>query len=378
MLNYTMSKVFFLLSTLSTGGGERVASDLSLTFPEEIQKTIVLLENKVSYPYTGNLLSLNIADRNKIYTFLVGLLKLRKLVKKEKPDHVVSFGKMPNLINLFSCKKPILRVDNFYSASCIGASGWFYKKLVTLFFNKAFLVVVISKESADDLVKNFGIKKEKIKVIYNPLSVLRIKEMTKEPLEEKYQYIFKHPVVITMGQLGRQKNQEHLISAFAAAKAKIGDLKLVILGKGSLEDRLKEYAKELKMEHDIHFLGWQKNPFKFIAAAKVFALSSLFEGLPCALLEAMACNTPVASYDCSSGPREILAPATDPLKKTASLDYADFGILVKQGDEKLLAKALVKMILDQDLSGKLREKAFRRATDFDAKNIIKEWDFLYA
>src|SRR3989344_6220326 len=112
---------FFLLSTLSTGGAERVASDLSLHWPGE-GVSMVLLQNKVSYPYKGNIISLDIPDsKNMVQKAFWGasaLLKLRKLVKEKKPDFIVSFGKLQNLINLFSGARAILRVDNFYSASC--------------------------------------------------------------------------------------------------------------------------------------------------------------------------------------------------------------------------------------------------------------------
>lgn len=365
-----MPKVFFLLSTLSGGGGERVASDLLVNLPESLDKNIFLLEDKISYPYKGKLFlakSKNIFK--KAYEFY-------KLEKKEKPDYIVSFGKIPNLINIFCSENPVLRVDNFYSSSCFGSKGKIYKILVKLFFNKANKIIVISKESAEDLIKNFNVKKEKLEVIYNPLDVAKIKSLAKEPIEEEWKEIFKNPVIINVGQLGNQKNQKDLIDAFKIAKEKVNDIKLVILGKGPFEEKLKSLVKDQELENSIYFLGWQKNPFKFLANSKIFVLSSLWEGLPCSLLEAMACRVPVVSFDCSSGPREILAPNSSHEAKTKNVEFTDYGALVAPGNIRHLGEALVKILQDDVLWAKLSEGSELRAMEFDARDIIKKWDFL--
>lgn len=378
-------KVIFLLPTLSVGGGERVASELSLGLPKNIEKVIVLFKKDISYLYEGRVISLDVLTSGnivkKVINCFLGLLKFRKLVKAENPDYVVSFGHLPNLINIFSNSKAILRIDNFYSSSCQSFGGRLYKVLVKIFFNKAFIIMPVSKESAKDLIKNFKIKKQKIKVIYNPLNIQEIQRLSKEPLEKEFQGIFKNPVVVNMGQLGKQKNQQDLIKVFKKIKLNPSpggkDAKLVILGQGSFELKLKELAKKFGLENDVHFLGWQKNPFKFLANSKVFALSSLWEGLPYVLLEAMACGLPVVSYDCKSGPREILAPNTGSSFQTKDIERAEFGILTEPKNIEQLAKAIKKVLCDADLANELKEKSKKRAAEFDVKNIIKQWNFLY-
>jgi glycosyltransferase involved in cell wall biosynthesis len=380
-------KIIFLLETLSTGGGERVASELSSGLPSDIEKIIVLLKDKISYPYDGKIISLDILKSSniflKIVCYLFGLLKFRRLAKQEKPDYVVSFGHLPNLINIFSGGLPvgrefksIVRIDNFYSFSCRGFGGLIYKILVKLFFNKADTIVSVSKESARDLISNFKIKKEKIKVIYNPLNVKEIKRLSEEPLEEEYKEIFKNPVIINIGQLGKQKNHQDLIRSFVGVKNKIKNVKLVILGQGPQKSNLKKLVKKLKIENDVYFLGWQKNPFKFLANSKVFVLSSLWEGLPYVLLEAMACGIPVVSYDCRSGPREILAPETDSSFQTEDIEYTEFGILVEPENIDQLLEGIKKIFTDSNLCSKIKGKSKQRALDFDIKNIIKNWEFL--
>ncbi len=384
-------KIIFFLPTLSIGGGERVVSDLSLNFPDFIETVIVLLKNKVSYPYKGKLVCLDVPLSNslllRIYYFFICLFRFKKIIKKEKPDYVISFGPPLNIINLFSNKKNVLRVDNVMSSS---GKSLIYKILIRFFYNKAPKIICVSRVSAEDLINNFGIKKEKITVIYNPLKIKEIQSLISEPLEPEYEEIFKKPVIITVGRLTKQKNQKCLIRTFSEVKNKIKEARLVILGKGELEPELKLLVKDLKMEGNVHFLGWQKNPFKFLARAKVFVLSSLWEGLPCVVLEAMACSLPIISADCKSGPREILASGTDIKHQAEDIEYAEFGILTpifkeknyKSIDslaesEKKLAEAVIKVLTDKKLSDILVEKSKQRAEDFDIKKIIKKWDFLY-
>ena len=376
-----MKKIIFLIPTLSIGGGERVVSELSLNLPESIEKVIILFKEEISYPYKGRVSSLNInfLSKNpfsKIYYYFLGLLKFKKMVKTEKPDYVISFGHVANIINILSGSKSLVRVDNFYSSSCYGFGGNIYKFFIKLLFNKANMIIDVSKESAEDLIENFGVKREKIKVIYNPLNVKEIEKLAVETLPQNYEEIFKNPVIINMGRLNPQKGQLKLIKAFKDIKSKVKDAKLVILGKGELEENLKELSEKLGLKDDIYFLGWQENPFKFLSRSKLFVLSSLWEGLPYVLLEAMACGLPIVSFDCKSGPREILAPNTNTGFEAKNIEYSEYGVLVEKENEELLAQATIRILSDENLLKKYKERSKERALNFDIKNIIKDWDFL--
>lgn len=382
-------KIIFLIPTLSSGGGERVVSQLSLNLPDSIERMIVLFKNQISYPYKGRTVFLNIPLSNplffKIYYFFVALLRFRKIVKSEKPDYVISFGSPANIINIFSGAKSILRADTFFSSS----PRRIYKVLVKLFFNRAFKIICVSKVNAQDLIDNFKIKEEKVKVIYNPLDVNEIKNLSIEPIESEYQGVFKGSVIINAGRLTNEKNHKQLIRAFKGVKDEVSDARLVILGSGKLEAELKKMAIDLGVEKDVYFLGWQNNPFKFFAESKAFVLPSLREGLSCTTLEAMACGLPIISVDCKSGPREIIAPRTAIDKVTKGIERGDYGILTPPFDnekyeaeksltksEEILKQAIVKVLTDRKLAQFLSQKSLERAMDFDVKKIIKEWKFL--
>ena len=95
-----------------------------------------------------------------------------------------------------------------------------------------------------------------------------------------------------MGRLTRPKGQWHLIRALSYVKKEIEDVKLLILGQGELKGYLKELVDKLDLRNNVEFLGYQRNPFKYIASSDLFVFSSLYEGFGNVLVEAMACGVP--------------------------------------------------------------------------------------
>ena len=197
----------------------------------------------------------------------------------------------------------------------------------------------------------------------------------------------------------KQKGQWYLLRVFKALKEKHKDLKLVILGERELKDYLVKLSQELRLKtyvwdrdklsesFDVYFLGFQKNPFKFIARSKLFVFPSLWEGFGNVLVEAMACGVCVVSSDCRSGPREILAPNTDFNYQAQKPEFAEYGILMpvfevkyKTAKEPLEEREImwVEMIdtlLNNDsLRKHYSEKAKQRAEDFRIEKIVEEWN----
>lgn len=370
MENKFAKKVIFLLPVLGGGGGERVVSNLSLYLPESIEKVVVAFEGSPYYPYKARIilmdihLSTNLAA--KFFIFLRAYLKFKKIVAKEHPDYVVSLGSMQSILNVLCSKNSVVRVGNPILPGHQNFFERFFLFLVRIFFNKAKKIIVISRGSEKELIDVFKIKKEKIQVIYNFIDVEKAKQLARELMEPEHNDIFKFPVVINVANLNSQKGQWHLIKAFGKVKEKIKNAKLVILGEGYMEKELKCLAKDLGLEKDVHFLGWQKNPCKFLARSKIFVLSSVWEGFGNVFLEAMACGLPVISFDCPESPREILAPA----------GKEEFGILVPLGNEELLGQAIFKMLSDEKIQNDFRSKSIQRSLDFDVKKIISQWSFL--
>lgn len=257
--------------------------------------------------------------------------------------------------------------------------NWSIKRL----YKKAAKIIVVSQEMKKDLVEKYLIPVEKIKLIYNSYPLEKINEHCKENIEENFQHIFSKPVIISAGRLGKQKGQEHLIRAFHKAKIHHPELKLVILGDGEKKAYLQGLANNLEIQNDVHFLGFQFNPFKYIANSKMFVMTSYYEGFPNALSEAMACKVPVISTDCPSGPKEILAPN----ETQEIIDYnhinSRYGMLVpnvtnqnRSMVETMIANGIDQILSDQEFSTKLSNLAYERISEFDISVIIKEWEDL--
>ena len=122
--------------------------------------------------------------------------------------------------------------------------------------------------------------------------------------------------------------------------------------------------------HKIIFLGFNNNPFKFVSRSNCFVLSSDVEGFPNVLIEALACGRPVISTDCSSGPRELLAPATDLHHRAINtFEIGEYGILTPVKDVISLANAMKKMMDDGSLRMSFESKAAKRAEQFDVDEI---------
>lgn len=392
-------KLYFLINSLAGGGAEKVAMRLSEHLP---MSAFILLERDVKYKTDKPIFFLSNHSTKtspiiKTLSIPIYAYKLSKFLEKNSP--VVSFLERANFVNiiskLFKKHRAIISVRMDQQTGHIGLRK-LNKLLVRLLYPKADLIIAVSHGVKQSLI-NLGIEEEKIKVIYNPYPIDEIRELAKEPLGS-YEEIFKHPILITAGRLTKQKGQWYLLRVFKALKEKHKDLKLVILGEGELKDYLVGLSEELGLKtyvwdrdalsesFDVYFLGFQKNPFKFIARSKLFVFSSLWEGFPNALVEAMACGVPVVSSDCRSGPREILATDTDFNYQTQKPEFAEYGVLMpvfevkyKSAEEPLGEKetmwveTIYKLLEDESLRKNYSENAKQRAEDFSIEKILIEW-----
>jgi glycosyltransferase involved in cell wall biosynthesis len=391
--------VALLINSLAGGGAEKVAIRLSEHLPIS---AFILLELDIKYKTDKPIFFLsNHSSKTspiiKTLSIPIYVYKLSKFL--EKPSPVVSFLERANFVNiiskLFKRHKAIISVHMDQQTGHVGLRK-LNKLLVRILYPKADLIIAVSHGVKESLI-NLGIEEEKIKVIYNPYPIDEIRELAKEPLGS-YEEIFKYPVLITAGRLTKQKGQWYLLRVFKALKEKHKDLKLVILGEGELKDYLVKLSEELGLKtyvwdrdnlsesFDVYFLGFQKNPFKFIARSKLFVFPSLWEGFGNVLVEAMACGVPVLSSDCRSGPGEILAPNTDFSHQTQKPEFAEYGVLMpvfelkyKSANERLEEREIMwiekidKLLEYESLRKNYSDKAKQRAEDFRIEKIVQEW-----
>ena len=358
--------IFLFTSMLHGGGAERVASTLSQAF-KSVDITLILEEGVVSYPYKGRLIILHEKQpQNKSVMHLRSLWKLGKLMKDMKPDIVMCFLPIPSTIAvgakvLFNYKgKLIMRVSDTFGEWIHRTRFGLWKKLILAIVYKFSPVIVATSDGVRvDLMQNFDVNEEKIKVIHNPFDIHHICKLAEEEVEHPW---FKDeiPIIISVGRLTEAKAPAHCIKAFSKVRRAV-KCRLVIIGTGELRGSLEELCKHLELKEDVVFLGWQDNPFKYVARASVFVLSSLWEGFANVIVEAMALGIPVVSTDCPSGPREII---TDGLN----------GILVPVGNIDKMAEAIIKVLSNTELALKLSNEGRKRAHYFHVEKIIREYE----
>ncbi|WP_300902905.1 glycosyltransferase [uncultured Clostridium sp.] len=387
-----------MIGTLSGGGAERVISNLSLNWDKNMEKNIIMFGSnaKIDYPIDGNLINIDKNEikniKDKVFNLIYRVNEIKKIKKENPNSEIISFLEYPNLLNLLTRKygKTIISVRNHMSSKHNkGIKSYFWNSTIKYLYGRADKIIVVSEEIKNDLVLNYKIKEDKIKVIYNSYPINEIRRLATEQIENQYNEIFNGNVIISAGRVKPQKAHWHLIRAFSKVKENVKDSKLVILGEGELKEELIELSRKLNIEKDVYFLGFKKNVFKYINASEVFVLSSLFEGFPNALVEAMSCGVPVISSDCLSGPREILSPQEFNVN---NIQYGilenRYGILVPVCDgirsynreltneEIIMAESIISILTNTDLKDEFSKKSILRAKEFEINEIIKQWEEL--
>ncbi|WP_066161422.1 glycosyltransferase [Aliarcobacter skirrowii] len=308
-------KITFLINGLRGGGAERICVTLANGFVDKgINVDLIVL-------------SLDGAVRNKDLDSRVKLINLNTKNTRK------SFGSIKKYIEINEVKK--ILVFNFQLAILLVWIRFFIKinfqiisrnistlsqkskletnfwhKYITHFFAKLFYnrvnkLIAQSQGMADDLIENYRCESKKITVINNPINQ-KIEEYL---INNKCTQSAKNNEMLFIGRLEKVKGLEYLFEAFARLKNK--EVFLRLIGEGSVEKELKELAKSLNINDRIIFDGYKEDIIPYILKAKVTVLTSLYEGFPNALIESIALGTPVVSFDCQSGPSEIIEDGTN-------------------------------------------------------------------
>lgn len=392
-------RIAIVVNTLSGGGAEKTAANLSRLLSDRYRVDIIVNDDThLQYSHRGRVFSLHMPeDKNRMdFSYQIRALfsrtrVLKRLKKKRHYKAVLSFSEMTNLANVLSRTagtKTILSVRNSVKNS--RASSWKHgivvKYVFPFCFKRADKTVACSREIAEELISCCGLERKKSAAIYNGIDLGAIKEKTLIPLpgavsreDEK--------LIISVGRLTRQKGQWHLIRAVRNLKDEGLPVKLMILGEGELRDRLQKLISETEMESQVILPGFVENPYQYMAAADAVVFPSLYEGFSNAIAEALACGAAVVSTDHETGAREILAPDTDFHKKIRDrIDEAQYGILVPvcsgefcgssepfQKEEELMARAIRRILTDRQLNARYRDAALKRAEQLDIEEICRQW-----
>jgi len=355
-------KIIFLLPSLAGGGAEKVTLNYIKYLNKDIFEIILLIINKGGN--YENLLPNNITVIDfKIRRARYSIFKIIFYVTKYKPDILYSTLQHTNLLILIfkfvfiNNPKILIREPN--TPSLYLKQLPFIKRKLFLFMHKKLYsisdkIIVQCEEMKNDLINTYKVNHKKVITIYNPIDIKAIiADSTKfNPYYNNFINI------VSVGRLTYQKGFDILIQAFKIVNLEYPKSRLTILGEGENKDNLINLAKQLNINENILFVGFQQNPYPYIKYSDVFVLSSRWEGFPNVLIEALTCNARIVSTNCKSGPKEII-------------NNDNYGILINVDDIIGLSDAIIKQINNK---GDINVQ--QRAFDFDVNIIINKFEEL--
>ena len=234
---------------------------------------------------------------------------------------------------------------------------WSQYTSIRLFYRWADAIIVPSLGAAEDLAQIAHLPVTRISVAPSPVITPHFHELLAQPVEHPWIVHRDRPVILSVGELSKRKDFATLLRAFAKLR-KQRPARLIILGKGRQHTALEQLATKLEIRDDLDLAGFTAHPYAFMAQANLFVWSSICEGAPVALMEALAVGIPTVSTDCPSGPQEIL-------------DQGRLGPLVPVGDDEALAQAMRETLDHPPAKEKLLEAAQRYTVHTSADRYLK-------
>lgn len=393
------AKLLMIGSTLSKGGIQGVISNLTLELQRKYEIDILLNnQDEILYPYGGHVISLDIKQPKnmgslwyQLKIFLKRCIVLYKLKKTKEYFACISMMDSANVANIITKRKGCKTIGAVYTNISARDLGFNYKYVVgplaRLLYNKADKLAITSKGVMWDLETNYKIKREKMQVIYDGIDLEGIRKSAKEPLNEQEKELLGECTITALGRLDYPKGYRHLIRVMKRVRETYPKVRLLIMGAGNLYDELMELIRECGLEDTVILCGYTANPYKFIANSSLYVMSSVVEGFPTVLMEAITCGTPVVSTDMRSGAREILAPDSDFRKQNiAGIEYAEYGVLVPVCDgekysgndpltreEEILAQAISELLGDNERQERYRLAYQKYYPKFSRQACAEEW-----
>jgi glycosyltransferase involved in cell wall biosynthesis len=334
--------VALFVRSLYGGGAERILLTISRGLVERgLKVDLVLARNEGQYLEQVHP-DVRIVDLKSQWV-PSSLPKLVKYLRQNRPRNLLAALHYPCEIALWAKRfagvptRIIVSEHNTLSLEAAGIpqlSTRLTPLAAKLFYPWADEIVAVSHGVATDLARITDLAPDRIQVIYNPVITPELFNLAKEPVDHAWFQPGEPPVILGVGRLHPQKDFPTLIHAFAQVR-QVRPARLMILGDGPERQRLTDLIEEMGLADDITLRGFVQNPYAYMAKASAFVLSSIYEGLPTVLIEAMAVGTPVISTNCKSGPAEIL-------------DRGKYGALVPVGDTQAIAKAILSVLASQN------------------------------
>ena len=225
-------------------------------------------------------------------------------------------------------------------------------------YRRADLITAVSEGVADDLVDLLALDRARVQVVYNPMIAGDVAARAAEPVTHPW-FAGPEPVLLAVGRLVDAKDYPAMLAALAAIRRST-PARLAILGEGPLRGALDARVRALGLGDAVVFLGYDKNPYRYMQRARLVIQSSRAEGLPGALIQSLACGTPVVATDCDHGPREVVREGVD-------------GYLVRVGDPQALAARVLAILGDARLRARLGAAGAEGAQRFSIASSMQRY-----
>ena len=329
-------KICLLIYNIGSGGAEHVLSQWSYLLSEkfDVYMTVFDGDTQPNYSYYGKLYNLDVKSDNskvvkKIHIVLKRARRLKKFVKENDIDLVLSFCNECNLVNTIS-KHSAKKVCSIRSVSDLHANI-FVNYVIKSPQNK---IILQTQALKNHLVQEFGNRiKRKTIVFGNPFDINVITEKAQdEPPAELTEILSKQVTIVNVASFKPSKNHENLLKSFELLCDSFPGVYLILIGADSSGKRqeIMEMARMSKYAEKIIFAGEMKNPFPVVSRSSLFVLPSLAEGIPNALAEAMICGVPVIASNCPTGPQELLSDSSEKVEyNDRGYFFAKYGVLVR-------------------------------------------------
>lgn len=330
-----------ILHDLNVGGAELVMLQIANGFAKkgyEVDLVVARAEGLLLSDVPDGIRVVNLKANN-LFRLIINLVRYLRL---NRPDALLSPFEVTSLISIFARKismvstKIVVRISvNLSQHSRPKIKKILERIMLAKIYPYAASIVAVSYGVAEDFSRYTGIPLQCIKIIYNPIDAnLLLRMMNESPVCHPF-IDAGTPVVLGIGRFTKQKDFSTLIKGFDIIRKK-HPARLIILGDGEERLFLERLIHSLGIQDIVDLPGFELNPFRFMKVASVFVLSSRWEGLPNALIQALFCGCPVISTDCPSGPSEILkmgryghlVPVQDPEAIAAAIE------LVLNGDTR--------------------------------------------
>lgn len=350
-------KITLIIPTMNQGGAERVMSELANSFVNfaNVQVHLILLAKSDDFYKIDKRIALhrlgfeNKGKVSKMVSEYRTLISLRKVLKEQKPDAVLSFMEKFNSFSIIASAFLGLKIfvsDRSNPLKEVPKTTEWLRKLTYKYATGIIAQTQFAKEVLEAKTKNSNIR-----VISNPVKEIK-----------KYPNIDKDKIILNVGRLVAEKGQKYVIEAFADLNR--SDWKLVILGEGPLRNELQALVNSYQLNDNVLLLGSVQNVDEWLAKASIFVFPSISEGFPNALVEAMSAGLPCVSFDCDAGPRDIIKNEKN-------------GFIIPIKNVESLKKLINNLIEDENLRIQIGTEAKKISRKLNIDKISREYlDFL--